>query len=183
MMCWMPASAFNGINAEYYKKGNRMNQLRATVANMMSTYGAILAVFLFAIIEPTWEYNMKCEVESGKVIPCSYKIVFWPQLIVFFILFVGITVFFVWSLAKSKVKETLTGPEDNNWQYGCIYCNIDDDAVCVPKRVGIGYTINLGNSCGVTTCIALVVVPIIIVGLILLFLFLSCYKHKTLFHS
>ena len=69
----------------------------------MSTYGAILAVFLFAIIEPTWEYNMKCEVDPGKVIPCSYKIVFWPQLIVFLILFVGITVFFVCSLAKSKV--------------------------------------------------------------------------------
>lgn len=72
---------------------------------MMSTYGAILAVFMFAVIEPTWEYNMKCEIVPEKVIPCSYKIVFWPQLIVFLILFVGITVFFVCSLAKRKVYE------------------------------------------------------------------------------
>ena len=71
----------------------------------MSTYGAILAVFLFAVIEPTWEYNMKCEVVPGKVIPCSYKIVFWPQLVVFLILFVAVTVFFVCSLAKGKVYE------------------------------------------------------------------------------
>lgn len=70
---------------------------------MLSTYGAILAVFFFSILEPTWEYNMKCDIVPGKPVPCSYKIVMWPQMIIFVVLLLGITVFFICSIAKRKV--------------------------------------------------------------------------------
>ena len=36
--------------------------------------------------------------------------------------------------------------DDRFWKMGFIYFNRDDPALMVPKRFGIGYTINMGNS-------------------------------------
>ena len=69
---------------------------------MITTYGSLLSVFLFSIIEPTWEYNMKCEIVPGKAVPCSYKIVMWPQIVIFAVLMIGVTVFFVCSIYQRK---------------------------------------------------------------------------------
>ena len=72
------------------------------IMNMIATYGSLIGVFLFSIIEPTWEYNMKCEIVPGKAIPCSYKIVMWPQIVIFAILMIAVTVFFTCSIMQGK---------------------------------------------------------------------------------
>ena len=101
---------------------------------MIATYGSLIGVFLFSIIEPTWEYNMKCKIVPGKAIPCSYKIVMWPQIVVFAILMIAVTVFFTCSIMQGKKseapdlfyvsKDKLLSPEESHWKYGC-YCNGD----------------------------------------------------------
>ena len=56
------------------------------------------------------------------------------------------------------------------WMYRIVYEDYkQDDRVCVPKRAGMGYTVNLGNTCGISTMIAIILIPIVIVALILLF--------------
>lgn len=72
------------------------------IMNMIATYGSLIGVFLFSIIEPTWEYNMKCKIVPGKAIPCSYKIVMWPQIVIFAILMIAVTVFFTCSIMQGK---------------------------------------------------------------------------------
>jgi uncharacterized membrane protein len=34
---------------------------------------------------------------------------------------------------------------DKNWKWGVFYVNPDDPKVWVPKRYGVGYTLNFGN--------------------------------------
>ncbi|MGA6973989.1 MAG: DUF5808 domain-containing protein [Candidatus Binatus sp.] len=34
---------------------------------------------------------------------------------------------------------------DKNWKLGIFYIDKDDPAIFVPKRYGIGYTLNFGN--------------------------------------
>jgi len=36
-------------------------------------------------------------------------------------------------------------PGDKNWKWGIFYVNKDDPTIFVPKRYGIGYTLNFGN--------------------------------------
>jgi uncharacterized membrane protein len=40
------------------------------------------------------------------------------------------------------------GPPDDGWKWGLIYDNPADPSLWVPKRVGIGWTINLGHPWG-----------------------------------
>ena len=45
----------------------------------------------------------------------------------------------------------------------------------VPKRIGIGYTINFGNPCGISFMVLIVLVPIVIVGLLTLLACFVCF--------
>lgn len=48
------------------------------------------------------------------------------------------------SVLLPLLVKTGARPADDKWK-GVFYCNPDDPAVLVPKRHGIGYTLNFGN--------------------------------------
>ena len=47
--------------------------------------------------------------------------------------------------------------DDRYWRGGLLYVNRDDPSVWVPKRVGIGWTMNLGSPGGIAVAIGLLV--------------------------
>jgi uncharacterized membrane protein len=58
--------------------------------------------------------------------------------------------------------------DDSHWKAGLFYVNPDDPAILVPKRLGIGWTLNFGRPmgviCGVLTL--LVVAVLIVIGVL-----------------
>ena len=64
------------------------------VVNLMLILAGIIGLFCFSIIVPTWKYNMICEIAVGTPIPCEYKIVFLPQLIILLLIVLGVCVWF-----------------------------------------------------------------------------------------
>ena len=50
--------------------------------------------------------------------------------------------------------------DDRHWKGGMIYVNRDDPAVWVPKRFGLGWTLNLGRPAGVAIIVLLLLVVI-----------------------
>jgi uncharacterized membrane protein len=49
-------------------------------------------------------------------------------------------------LSRESAATEPAGPEnDNYWRKGAFYWNPDDPAIFVPKRIGIGYTMNFAN--------------------------------------
>ena len=60
---------------------------------------------------------------------------------------------------------TAEAPDDDRfWKAGSIYVNRADPAVLVPKRFGVGWTVNLGNPIGIAIG---VVTVLVIVGVII----------------
>ena len=51
--------------------------------------------------------------------------------------------------------------------------------MCVPKRMGGGWTVNFGNPLGVGLFIALVIFPFVLVGLIVLFQSAGLFQHTV----
>lgn len=56
-----------------------------------------------------------------------------------------------------------TPDDDRYWKAGSFYVNRNDPALWVPKRFGIGWTVNLGHPAG----IAILVIPVVIVVAVL----------------
>jgi uncharacterized membrane protein len=52
--------------------------------------------------------------------------------------------------------------DDINWKLGMIYYNPDDPSIFVPKRMGIGWTLNFGHTFSFILIGALIVIPIIL---------------------
>jgi len=53
------------------------------------------------------------------------------------------------------------GTPDDRWRWGGLfYVNPEDPAVFVPKRAGLGYTVNLGRPAGVLALVAMLAVPL-----------------------
>jgi len=72
-----------------------------------------------------------------------------------------------WSYRKISVPapETDVSPEpqrDAYWKAGMFYYNPNDPAIFVAKRVGIGYTINLGNKISWLVITGLLLIPLVI---------------------
>ena len=61
---------------------------------MMYVISALTGLFMFSILEPTWEYNMKCEITIGTPMPCDYKIHFLPQTIIYLVLMTVVIIVF-----------------------------------------------------------------------------------------
>ncbi|GAB3128065.1 DUF1648 domain-containing protein [Glaciibacter psychrotolerans] len=55
--------------------------------------------------------------------------------------------------------------DDRYWKAGAFYLNRDDPALWVPKRFGVGWTVNLGHPAG----IAILAIPVLIVVGVLMF--------------
>ncbi|MGL4589408.1 MAG: DUF5808 domain-containing protein [Mycoplasmatales bacterium] len=66
---------------------------------------------------------------------------------------------------QSSEIETDIITTDENWYWGTFYINKDDPAIFLEKRIGIGWTINLGNKYG----LLIVAVFIFVVGISLTF--------------
>jgi uncharacterized membrane protein len=63
------------------------------------------------------------------------------------------------SAVETEVAER---DDDSSWRGGIFYVNGDDPAVFVPKRIGIGWTINFGNPKTVAGVFVLVVAIIVV---------------------
>jgi uncharacterized membrane protein len=61
------------------------------------------------------------------------------------------------SAGADTVQHADTPDDDRNWKGGMIYVNRDDPALWVPKRFGVGWTVNLGRPAGIAMLVALVV--------------------------
>ena len=48
--------------------------------------------------------------------------------------------------------------DDQHWKGGLFYVNRDDPALLVPRRFGLGWTLNLGRPAGIALTILLLVV-------------------------
>lgn len=72
-------------------------------------------------------------------------------------------------IATGEPGDTETPDDDAHWKLGGqVYLNRADPSVWVPKRVGIGYTVNVATPAGVavTVVIGLVLVGCIVVGIL-----------------
>lgn len=58
--------------------------------------------------------------------------------------------------------------DDRHWRGGMLYVNRDDPSLFVPKRVGVGYTINAGHPAGRALSIGVLVLVLVAVALPLL---------------
>jgi uncharacterized membrane protein len=68
-----------------------------------------------------------------------------PLYIIWLIIGIGLLLAVLsYFLPTQKHRDNRT--PDRCWKAGIFYVNPDDPALFVPKRFGIGYTLNLGNS-------------------------------------
>jgi uncharacterized membrane protein len=54
------------------------------------------------------------------------------------------------------------GTTPNHWKFGVFYANRDDAALFVPKRFGIGYTLNFGQSSAWVSMGLTLLVPVVL---------------------
>ncbi|TWP36918.1 DUF1648 domain-containing protein [Leekyejoonella antrihumi] len=67
--------------------------------------------------------------------------------------------------AGSSGRSAESPDDDRYWKAGLIYVNREDPALFVPKRQGIGYTINLGHRAGqIVTGLVLLIVVVTVVS-------------------
>lgn len=69
----------------------------------MLVLAGVMNLFCLSLMVPTWKYNMKCEIAVGTPIPCEYKIVFLPQLILLLFVAVGVCIWFAGALKKKPM--------------------------------------------------------------------------------
>lgn len=65
------------------------------------------------------------------------------------------------SVEESAAPDSASSDDDAHWKAGVIYVNPGDPSVVVPKRFGIGWTLNLGNWRGWLALAALVGVTVL----------------------
>jgi uncharacterized membrane protein len=66
-------------------------------------------------------------------------------------------------ISRLPSPATGDGTPDRCWKAGLFYVNPEDPAVFVPKRAGIGYTLNFGRPAGWAALLAILAVPLAIV--------------------
>ena len=52
--------------------------------------------------------------------------------------------------------------DDDLWRLGAVYVNREDSAVFVPKRFGIGWTLNFGNPWSLLVLLGIVAAPVLV---------------------
>jgi uncharacterized membrane protein len=77
------------------------------------------------------------------------------------------------SKASARADRHLTGAvfrdDDRYWYGDFFYNNPDDPAVFVPKRYGLGWTVNFGNPVGKLVLIGTLLLPLVLLILNVLF--------------
>jgi uncharacterized membrane protein len=79
----------------------------------------------------------------------------WPALLVIFGTLIAIVLVVFWHPQRSRTKtsipadrlptSTVFRDDDRYWSGGVFYNNPDDPAMFVPKRFGLGWTLNFGH--------------------------------------
>jgi uncharacterized membrane protein len=59
--------------------------------------------------------------------------------------------------------------DDGNWIGGVLYRNPDDPSWFVPRRFGVGWTVNIGNRTALVTCLGLTA-ALVVLGIFLPYL-------------
>ncbi len=105
----------------------------------------------------------------------------WLFLFLLCVLLVAAILILFWHPLRSRTKEhtpanrDFTDPifrdDDQYWYGGVFYNNPDDPAMFVPKRFGLGWTVNLGNPKGKLFIILTLLLPLVL--LILNFIFVG----------
>ena len=74
-----------------------------------------------------------------------------------------------WTKARTPTdqrEQQFTGPvfrdDDRYWYGGLFYNNPDDPAVLVPKRYGLGWTVNIGRPQGKLLLIGMLLLPVVL---------------------
>jgi uncharacterized membrane protein len=94
-------------------------------------------------------------------------------------LLIAIVLVLVWHPQRSRTKMSTSADrqrtdavfrdDDRYWYGGLFYNNPDDPAVFVPKRYGLGWTVNFGNPRGKLFLIGTLLLPLVLVILNVLF--------------
>ena len=95
-------------------------------------------------------------------------------------LLLAIILVLLWHPQRPRTKTSITADrqrsyevyrDDDRYWYGNIfYNNPDDPAIFVPKRFGLGWTVNFGNPRGRLVLIGLLLLPLVMVILNVIFL-------------
>ncbi|OWP57318.1 MAG: hypothetical protein B2I17_01370 [Thermoplasmatales archaeon B_DKE] len=64
---------------------------------------------------------------------------------------------------KDSIKSASTKDDDSSWRAGVIYFNKNDARFMVPKRFGVGYTLNFAHPGSIAIIAAILCVPIILI--------------------
>ena len=79
----------------------------------------------------------------------------WPALLVICATLIAIVLVLFWHPQRSRIKTSISAgrwhtkavfrDDDRYWYAGVFYNNPDDPALFVPKRFGLGWTLNFGH--------------------------------------
>ncbi|QSB09945.1 DUF1648 domain-containing protein [Lysinibacillus fusiformis] len=76
---------------------------------------------------------------------------FFPLFLIFNVVMLGGLLVFIWKLSKSNERfdevhtNETAATDDQYWKWGVFYCNKNDPSLLVPKKFGIGWTVNFAN--------------------------------------
>jgi uncharacterized membrane protein len=102
----------------------------------------------------------------------------WPALLVICGTLIAIVLVLFWHPQRSRTKtrtsadrqrtDAVFRDDDQYWYGGIFYNNPDDPAVFVPKRYGLGWTVNFGRPLGKLFLIGTLLLPLVLLILTVL---------------
>lgn len=66
-----------------------------------------------------------------------------------------------WETNKESLKDT--ADDDRYWKGGVIYVNRNDGRILVPKRFGVGFTLNMGHPLGIAIFAMIIAIPVSVI--------------------
>ncbi|SDW69618.1 DUF5808 domain-containing protein [Paenibacillus sp. CF384] len=127
-------------------------------ANSVFLYGlSLLLVLYFSYVQATTLYG-------------------WPRVllligtIALFVLIIGGLAFLIIYIRRLRLTQHLDGDlgEEGRWMAGGIYYNPQDPSIFVPKKYGIGWTLNFGRPTSWLVIATLFAIPFLIAGVVAL---------------
>ena len=102
-----------------------------------------------------------------------------PALLVICGMLIAIVLILIWHPQRSSAKtntsvdrvrtDSVFRDDDRYWYGGFFYNNPDDPALFVPKRFGLGWTVNFGHPQGKLVLIGMLLLPLVLGILTILF--------------
>jgi len=96
----------------------------------------------------------------------------WPVLLVIGGMLIAIVFVLFWHPQRSRANtstsadrgrtEAVFRDDDRYWSGGFFYNNPDDPALFVPKRFGLGWTVNFGHPQGKLVLIGMLLLPLVL---------------------